>query len=106
MLSLLTRRNQRICELLQGQIVVVKICMCRTLYDIQRFYNDSAAVTEANYFIANAKRYANVQPGTLLILDAEIKGMPSSSVIALSVSVIDPSTLYPSKLSVCCQQST
>ena len=39
-------------------------------------------MAEANYFIANAKRYANVQPGTLLILDAEIKGMPSSSVIA------------------------
>ena len=51
-------------------------------YHFGRFYNDSAAVAEANYFIANAKRYANVQPGTLLILDAEIKGMPSSSVIA------------------------
>ena len=51
-------------------------------YHFGRFYNDSAAVAEANYFIANAKRYANVKPGTLLILDAEIKGMPSSSVIA------------------------
>ena len=51
-------------------------------YHFGRFYNDSAAVAEANYFIANAKRYANVQPGTLLILDAEIKGMPTSSVIA------------------------
>ena len=50
-------------------------------YHFGRFYNDSAAVAEANYFIANAKRYANVQPGTLLILDAEIKGMPTSSVI-------------------------
>jgi hypothetical protein len=51
-------------------------------YHFGRFYNDSAAVAEANYFIANAKARANVQPGTLLILDAEIKGMPTSSVIA------------------------
>ena len=29
-----------------------------------------------------------------------------NNLIALSVKVIDPSTLYPSKLSVCCQQST
>lgn len=51
-------------------------------YHFGRFYNDAQAVAEANYFIANAKAQANVQPGALMILDAEIKGMPTSSVIA------------------------
>lgn len=39
-------------------------------------------MAEANYFIANSKAQANVQPGTLMILDAEISNMPTSSVIA------------------------
>ena len=41
-------------------------------YHFGRFHNDAQAVAEANYFIANSKPQANVQPGTLMILDAEI----------------------------------
>lgn len=51
-------------------------------YHFGRFHNDAQAVAEANYFIANSKAQANVQPGTLMILDAEISNMPTSSVIA------------------------
>lgn len=50
-------------------------------YHFGRFHNDAQAAAEANYFIANSKAQANVQPGTLMILDAEIQGMPTSSVI-------------------------
>ena len=52
------------------------------VYHFGRFHNDAQAVAEANYFIANSKAQANVQPGTLMILDAEISNMPTSSVIA------------------------
>ena len=51
-------------------------------YHFGRFHNDAQAVAEANYFIANSKAQANVQPGTLMILDAEISNMPTSSAIA------------------------
>lgn len=51
-------------------------------YHFGQFHNDAQAVDEANYFITAAKARANIKPGTLLILDAEIKGMPTSSVIA------------------------
>ncbi len=51
-------------------------------YHFGHFHNDAQAVAEANYFIANSKAQANVQPGTLMILDAEISNMPTSSVIA------------------------
>ena len=51
-------------------------------YHFGRFHNDAQAVAEANYFINAAKARANVKPGTLMILDAEIQGMPTSSVIA------------------------
>lgn len=50
-------------------------------YHFGRFHNDAQAVAEANYFINDAKARANVKPGTLMILDAEIQGMPTSSVI-------------------------
>ncbi|MCT2918298.1 glycoside hydrolase family 25 [Limosilactobacillus fermentum] len=50
-------------------------------YHFGRFHNDAQAVAEANYFINVAKARANVKPGTLMILDAEIQGMPTSSVI-------------------------
>ncbi|WP_262350054.1 GH25 family lysozyme [Limosilactobacillus fermentum] len=50
-------------------------------YHFGRFHNDAQAVAEANYFINAAKARANVKPGTLMILDAEIQGMPTSSVI-------------------------
>lgn len=50
-------------------------------YHFGRFTNDAGAKAEAEFFIANAKAKANVKPGTLLVLDAEINGMPTSSVI-------------------------
>ena len=50
-------------------------------YHFGRFHNDAQAVAEANYFINAAKARVNVKPGTLMILDAEIQGMPTSSVI-------------------------
>ncbi len=50
-------------------------------YHFGRFTNDSGAKAEAEFFIANAKAKANVKPGTLLVLDAEINNMPTSSVI-------------------------
>lgn len=49
-------------------------------YHFGRFQNDAQAAAEANYFITNSKAQANVQPGTLMILDAEISNMPTSSV--------------------------
>lgn len=51
-------------------------------YHFGRFHNDTQAITEANDFISAAKARANIEPETLLILDAEIQGMPTSSVIA------------------------
>lgn len=50
-------------------------------YHFGRFTNDAQAVNEAKYFIDNAKNQVNVKPKTLMILDAEINGMPTSSVI-------------------------
>lgn len=50
-------------------------------YHFGRFNNDSGAKAEAEYFIAAVKAKANVKPGTLLVLDAEINNMPTSSVI-------------------------
>jgi GH25 family lysozyme M1 (1,4-beta-N-acetylmuramidase) len=50
-------------------------------YHFGRFTNDAGAKAEAEFFIANAKAKANVKPGTLLVLDAEINNMPTSSVI-------------------------
>lgn len=51
-------------------------------YHFGRFHNDTQAVAEANYFISAARAQANIKPGSLMILDAEIQGMPTSSVIA------------------------
>lgn len=51
-------------------------------YHFGRFTNDSQAVAEAKFFIDNSKGKVNVKPGTLMILDAEIDGMPTGSVIA------------------------
>lgn len=51
-------------------------------YHFGRFTNDSQAVAEAKFFIDNSKEKVNVKPGTLMILDAEIDGMPTDSVIA------------------------
>lgn len=50
-------------------------------YHFGRFHNDSQAITEANAFIKVAKNTVNAKKNTLLILDAEITGMPTSSVI-------------------------
>ena len=50
-------------------------------YHFGRFHNDGDAVKEAKYFIKNAEKLFNVKKNTLLILDAEIKDMPTSSVI-------------------------
>lgn len=51
-------------------------------YHFGRFTNDSQAVVEAKCFIDKSKGKVNVKPGTLMILDAEINDMPTSSVIA------------------------
>ena len=51
-------------------------------YHYGRFHNDSQAVKEANVFVKVAKDKVNAKPNTLLILDAEIQNMPTSSVIA------------------------
>lgn len=51
-------------------------------YHFGRFHNDTQAIIEANDFISAAKARANIKPETLLILDAEIQGMSTSSVIA------------------------
>lgn len=50
-------------------------------YHFGRFHNDSQAIAEANAFIKVAKNTVNAKKNTLLILDAEITGMPISSVI-------------------------
>lgn len=53
-----------------------------SFYHYGQFHNDNQAVAEANYFLEQARKTVNPQPGTLMILDAEIKSMPTSSVIA------------------------
>ena len=53
-----------------------------SFYHYGQFHNDNQAVAEAKYFLEQAKKTVNPQPGTLMILDAEIKNMPTSSVIA------------------------
>lgn len=53
-----------------------------SFYHFGQFHNDNQAVAEAKYFLEQAKKTVNPQPGTLMILDAEIKNMPTSSVIA------------------------
>ena len=53
-----------------------------SFYHYGQFHNDDQAVAEANYFLEQARKTVNPQPGTLMILDAEIKNMPTSSVIA------------------------
>lgn len=50
-------------------------------YHFGRFHNDNQAIAEANAFIKVAKNTVNAKKNTLLILDAEITGMPTSSVI-------------------------
>lgn len=50
-------------------------------YHFGRFHNDNQAIAEANVFIKVAKNTVNAKKNTLLILDAEITGMPTSSVI-------------------------
>lgn len=51
-------------------------------YHFGRFHNDSQAIKEANMFVKVAKEKVNVIKNTLLILDAEIQDMPTSSVIS------------------------
>ena len=58
-------------------------------YHFGRFTNDAQAVAEAKYFIDNSKNTVNVKPGTLMILDAEIDGMPISSVIVFLKALRD-----------------
>ena len=58
-------------------------------YHFGRFTNDSQAVNEAKYFIDNSKAKINVKPKTLMILDAEISGMPTSSVIVFLKALRD-----------------
>lgn len=53
-----------------------------SFYHYGQFHNDNQAVVEANYFLEQTRKTVNPQPGTLMILDAEIKNMPTSSVIA------------------------
>lgn len=53
-----------------------------SFYHYGRFHNDSQAVVEAKYFLDQARRTVNPKPGTLMILDAEIENMPTSSVVA------------------------
>lgn len=50
-------------------------------YHFGRFHNDSQAIKEANMFVKVAKEKVSVIKNTLLILDAEIQDMPTSSVI-------------------------
>lgn len=58
-------------------------------YHFGRFTNDSQAVAEAKYFIDNSKSTVKVKPGTLMILDAEIDCMPTSSVIVFLKALRD-----------------
>ncbi|MCZ3932504.1 GH25 family lysozyme [Lactobacillus gasseri] len=58
-------------------------------YHFGRFTNDAQAVNEAKYFIDNSKAKINVKPKTLMILDAEINGMPTSSVIVFLKALRD-----------------
>lgn len=48
-------------------------------YHFSRFITESDALAEANYFIRQAKKIANIKPGTLLIDDAEIQHMNTAS---------------------------
>lgn len=52
-----------------------------SFYHYGQFHNDNQAVAEAKYFLDQTRKTVNPQPGTLMILDAEIKNMPTSSVI-------------------------
>lgn len=52
-----------------------------SFYHYGQFHNDNQAVAEANYFLEQARKTVNPQLGTLMILDAEIENMPTSSVI-------------------------
>lgn len=58
-------------------------------YHFGRFTNDAQASSEAKYFIDNAKSQVDVKPGTLMVLDAEIKGMPTSSAIVFLKALRD-----------------
>lgn len=58
-------------------------------YHFGRFTNDAQASSEAKYFIDSAKSQVNVKPNTLMILDAEIKGMPTSAVIVFLKTLRD-----------------
>ena len=51
-------------------------------YHFARFYNDAQARAEAQYFVSNTKRLFNIKAGTLLYLDAESQGIPTSSCLA------------------------
>ena len=51
-------------------------------YHFGRFHNDSQAIKEANMFVKVVKEKVKVIKNTLLILDAEIQDIPTSSVIA------------------------
>lgn len=51
-------------------------------YHFSRFTTDSVAKSEADYFIKQAKAKANIKDGTLLIDDAEISNMTTSSHVA------------------------
>lgn len=53
-----------------------------SFYHYGRCHNDNQAVAEAKYFLYQARRTVNPKSGTLMILDAEIENMPTSSVIA------------------------
>lgn len=58
-------------------------------YHFGRFTNDAQASSEAKYFIDNAKNQVNIKPNTLMILDAEIKDMPTSAVIVFLKALRD-----------------
>lgn len=51
-------------------------------YHFGQFHNDAKAASEAKCFIANTKKVVNLQKGALMILDAEVANMPTSSIIA------------------------
>ena len=53
-----------------------------SFYHFGRFHNDSQAIAEAKYFLEQARHAVNPKQGTLMILDAEIENVPTSSVIA------------------------
>ena len=53
-----------------------------SFYHFGHFTNDQQARSEAEYFIKQTETVVHLKPGTLLTLDAEINGMPTSSVVA------------------------